>query len=73
MISVGRLKEICEYIEREYGSDTSVVAQIYDVENESRFMGSYVNNFWWNKSGTLFLSNHIPSKPSEKIYNTEIE
>ena len=62
MISVGKLKEVCEHIEREYGSDKSVVIQVYSSTEPEKFMGSYILDYGWNDTGTLFLTNQASEK-----------
>ena len=57
MISVGKLKEICEYIEKEYGSDTNVVIQVHSSTDPEKFMGSYLLDYGWKDDGTLLLTN----------------
>lgn len=58
MITVSELREACERIEREFGSDSKVCIQIRN-ENGSLKDGDYVNDIFRNAEGTLFLSNHI--------------
>jgi hypothetical protein len=39
MLNVSELKRACEYTEKEYGSDTSVVIQIYDTSGKKLLLG----------------------------------
>lgn len=57
MISVSELKEACERIEREFGSDAKVVVQIRN-EDGSLNCGDYALDMFCGKDGTLFLTNH---------------
>lgn len=57
MVTVSELKEVCERIEREYGSDSKVVIQIRN-ENGSLIGGDYLMDIFRDSSGTLFLTNH---------------
>lgn len=60
MISVSELKEACEKIEREYGSDSKVVIQIRNEDGSSKY-GGYALDMFYGNDGTLFLTNK-PSK-----------
>ena len=55
MLSIGELKNICENIEREYGSDSKVCLQILDKENHAKEAG-YCLDFFVSKEGTLYLT-----------------
>ena len=57
MLSIGRLKDIAEALEREYGSDTNVIIQFYN-EDGSLKEGDYCIDFCNDKAGNLFLMNH---------------
>ena len=57
MIKVSELKEACEKIEREFGSDSKVCIQIRN-ENGSLKEGDYLNDIFRDEEGNLFLSNH---------------
>ncbi len=57
MIKVSELKEACEKIEREFGSDSKVCIQIRN-ENGSLKEGDYLNDIFRDAEGNLFLSNH---------------
>lgn len=54
MLTISDLKEACEAIEREYGSDANVIIQIRDTE-ESLISGTYVESMSRDSSGTLYL------------------
>lgn len=56
MKTVGEIKEICEQIEKEYGSDCPVVLQIYDDKQHLK-EGEYCNGYSIQGNGTLFLFN----------------
>lgn len=56
MISVSELKETCEKIEREYGSDSKVVIQIRNEDGSLKY-GGYVLDMFYGNDGTLFLTN----------------
>lgn len=59
MLSVGKLKEICKHIEKEYGSDCNVTIEFYDKFGERKRLGSdYVLNYGWEDDGTLVLTNN---------------
>ena len=63
MLSVGKLKEICEYIEREHGSDCKVVVQVYDKNDKRRILGGdYALDYGWGNDGTLYLTNGTSEK-----------
>lgn len=57
MITVSELKEACERIEREFGSDSKVCIQIRN-ENGSLKEGYYLNDIFRDSEGNLFLSNN---------------
>lgn len=57
MITVSELKEICETIEREYGSDSNVIIQ-YRNDNGSLVGGGYLIDIFRDSAGTLYLTNH---------------
>ena len=57
MITVSELKEACERIEREFGSDSKVCIQIRN-ENGSLKEGDYCMDIFRDAEGILFLSNH---------------
>lgn len=60
MISVGELKDICEKIEQEYGSDVNVILQVYSHQaNQGRELiyAAYVADVAHDKAGNLFLAN----------------
>jgi len=57
MITVSELKEACEKIEREWGSDSKVCIQIRN-EDGSLINGDYCLSLFRDADGTLFLSNH---------------
>lgn len=57
MITVSELKEACEKIEREFGSDSKVCIQIRN-ENGSLKECDYLNDIFRDAEGNLFLSNH---------------
>lgn len=63
MIKVSELKEACEKIEREFGSDSKVCIQIRN-ENGSLKEGDYLNDIFRDAEGNLFLSNHKFKKGS---------
>lgn len=56
MINIGELKDICERVEREYGSDTNVILQIYSQEGEL-IRADYVAGVAYDRAGNLFLTN----------------
>lgn len=57
MITVSELKNLCEKIEREFGSDSKVVIQLRN-ENGSLIDGDYCIGVFRDDDGTLFLTNH---------------
>lgn len=57
MITVCELKEACERIEREFGSDCLVCMQIRR-DGGSLIAGDYCIDIFRNAAGTLFLTNH---------------
>lgn len=57
MITVSELKNLCEKIEREFGSDSKVVIQLRN-ENGSLIDGDYCIGVFRDADGTLFLTNH---------------
>lgn len=57
MITVSKLKEACERIEREFGSDSKVCIQIRN-ENGSLKEGNYCLDIFRDAEGNLFLTNH---------------
>ncbi len=57
MITVSELKEACEKIEREFGSDTKVCIQLRN-ENGSLIDGAYCTSIFRDAEDNLFLSNH---------------
>ena len=65
MITVGELKNICAYLEREYGSDSKVCIRILDNEGHAKEAG-YILDFFFTKEGTLYLTD---KKLKETIYN----
>lgn len=54
MLTVSDLKEACEAIEREHGSDGNVIIQIRDAEG-SLINGTYAESMSRDSSGTLYL------------------
>lgn len=56
MITVSELKEACERIEREFGSDSKVCIQIRN-ENGSLREGDYCIDIFRDAAGNLFLTN----------------
>lgn len=56
MINIGELKDICERVEREYGSDTNVILQIYSREGKL-IRADYVAGVAYDQAGNLFLTN----------------
>lgn len=56
MITVSELKEACERIEREFGSDSKVCIQIRN-ENGSLREGDYCADIFRDAAGNLFLTN----------------
>lgn len=54
MLTVSDLKEACEAIEREHGSDGNVIIQIRDTEG-SLINGTYAESMTRDSSGTLYL------------------
>lgn len=57
MLTVNDLKEACEAIEREHGSDGNVIIQIRDTEG-SLINGTYAESMTRDSSGTLYLRGH---------------
>lgn len=57
MLTVSDLREACEYIEREWGSDSKVAIQIRN-DNGSLIGGGYLMDIFRSNDGTLFLSSH---------------
>lgn len=61
MLSIGKLKKICGYIEKEHGSDSNVVIQLYDKNDKRKLLsGDYALDYGWGDDGTLYLSNGAP-------------
>jgi hypothetical protein len=56
MKTVGEIREICEQIEKEHGSDCPVVLQIYGKGQKLK-EGEYCNGYGIQGDGTLFLFN----------------
>lgn len=54
MLTISDLKEACEAIEREHGSDGNVIIQIRDAEG-SLINGTYAESMSRDSSGTLYL------------------
>lgn len=54
MLTISDLKEACEVIEREYGSDANVIIQIRDAEGYL-INGTYAESMSRDSSGTLHL------------------
>lgn len=57
MLTVSDLKEACEAIEREYGSNANIIIQIRDAEG-SLINGTYAESMTRDSSGTLYLRGH---------------
>lgn len=57
MITVSELKNACERIEREFGSDSKVIIQLSN-ENGGLIDGAYCIDMFRDVDGTLFLTNH---------------
>ena len=57
MVTVSELKEACERIEHEFGSDSKIVIQFRN-DNGSLIGGDYLMDIFRDSSGTLFLTNH---------------
>ena len=55
MICVGELKEWCESIENEYGSDTPVVVEVKADGTTDGIIGAYALTLWHIDNGTLFI------------------
>lgn len=56
MINIGELKDFCEQVEREYGSDANVILQIYSRDGEL-IRADYVAGVAYDRAGNLFLAN----------------
>lgn len=56
MINIGELKDFCEQVEREYGSDANVILQIYSRDGEL-IRADYVAGVAHDRAGNLFLAN----------------
>lgn len=56
MITVSKLKDACEKIEREFGSDCPVCIQIYKNDC-GKIFGDYCMGVYRNAAGALFLTN----------------
>lgn len=56
MINVGELKDICEKIEEEYGSDANVILQMYSRDGEL-IRVDYATGATCDHAGNLFLAN----------------
>lgn len=56
MINVGELKDFCEQVEREYGSDANVILQIYSRDGEL-IRADYATGVICDHAGNLFLAN----------------
>lgn len=57
MITISDLKDACERIEKEFGSDSKVCIQIRKPDG-SLLTGDYCIDIFRNAEGTLFLTNH---------------
>ena len=55
MITVSELKEACERIKREFGSDSKVCIKLRD-EKSSLIDGAYCTDIFRDAEGNLFLS-----------------
>ena len=64
MISVGYLKELCSFLEFEWGSDSHVIIQFIDEEGNV-IEGSYCCSAAYDKAGNLFLRNRQVKEKGE--------
>ena len=64
MITVGQLKDICEKLENEYGSDMGIVLRIYSDQFDHSPI-KHINGWCLyashTEAGELILSNRVPS------------
>lgn len=65
MLNVSELKRACEYTEKEYGSDTSVVIQIYDTSGKKLLLGDQALSAGWLDNGTLIITNTSDKESSK--------
>lgn len=74
MLTISDLKEACEVIEREYGSDANVIIQIQDAEG-SLINGTYAESMSRDSSGTLYLRGYgrgtSPKTGADQSYSLE--
>lgn len=56
-MTVSNLKELCEKIEKTFGSDTNVILQIRDI-NGNLINADYASVCFIDSSGNLFLTNY---------------
>ena len=56
-MTVSNLKELCEKIEKTFGSDTNVILQIRDI-NGNLINSNYISVGFIDSSGNLFLTNY---------------
>lgn len=56
-MTVSELKNICDVVEREYGSDSNVIIQIRD-DDGSLIGGGYLLSVFRDDCGNLFLTNY---------------
>ena len=57
MLSVTELKEACEFMEKEFGSDSKVCIQIRD-DDGNIIEGAYAISVLRDDDGVLYLTNH---------------
>jgi hypothetical protein len=55
MKTIGELKYIVDYINREFGSDCPVIIQFYNGDKIE--IGTYASEFICTENGSLFITN----------------
>ena len=65
ILTVGTLREICQNIEKEYGSDKEVIIQMLAEISGEVIYGSYCQSFIVNNKGQLFLRDLADKDASE--------
>lgn len=64
MITVSELKEACEKIEREWGSDSPVCIQLFN-DGGDLLLGDYCRGIIPGVRGTLYLNNVFSEKKGD--------
>lgn len=70
-MTVSELKNICDVVEREYGSDSNVIIQIRD-DDGSLIGGGYLLSVFRDDCGNLFLTNYNKQTLEQRRMRSEI-